>query len=284
MQYEPEILEKLKKTEVEILCEIIRICDKYGINWFAAFGTAIGVERHGGFIPWDDDMDIAMLRDDFEKFCEVAKEEFGEKYRLVNNFTDKEYACTVTHVIKTGTLFLSEDDKDCKFKNGINVDIFVFDSVSDDKKIAEKQYKKAWLYGRLLFLRGEGKPHLDFGGIKAFLCRVIFKAVHICLCVFGVTKRKLYKKLVAVSSLCRDEETELVADFEAPIARAETIKREWIFPLKEKTFEGITVKVPNRNDLVLEKQYGDYMQLPPEDKRVSHRPYLVDFGEEKVNA
>ena len=84
--YEPEILAKLHKTQIEILEEFERICEKHNLEYFAIYGTAIGAVRHQGFIPWDDDIDVGMLREDYEKFLEIAKKELGEKYQIM---TDK---------------------------------------------------------------------------------------------------------------------------------------------------------------------------------------------------
>jgi phosphorylcholine metabolism protein LicD len=72
-QYEPKVLKKIQQEELKVLKEFIRICDKYDINYFGVFGTVIGTVRHQGFIPWDDDMDFGMLRDDYEKFKKHRK-------------------------------------------------------------------------------------------------------------------------------------------------------------------------------------------------------------------
>lgn len=81
-QYDPAVLQKIQQEELVVLKEFVRICNKYSINYFAVFGTAIGAVRHHGFIPWDDDMDFGMLRDDYEKFIKVAPKEFHGKFGL----------------------------------------------------------------------------------------------------------------------------------------------------------------------------------------------------------
>ena len=88
-QYEPEVLKKLQQEELVVLKEFVRICNKYDISYFAVFGTNIGIIRHHGFIPWDDDMDFGMLRDDYEKFLKVAPSEIGDHFGLAGPDCDQ---------------------------------------------------------------------------------------------------------------------------------------------------------------------------------------------------
>lgn len=98
-QYEPEVLKRLQREELEVLREFVRICNKYDIQYFAVFGTCIGAIRHKGFIPWDDDMDFGMLREEYERFCKVAPKEMGDRFGLAGpdckekfyNFVSKFY-------------------------------------------------------------------------------------------------------------------------------------------------------------------------------------------------
>ncbi len=279
MEYDQQTLLHLRQVQMEILKEFIRVCEENNIRYFVMYGSAIGAERHHGYIPWDDDLDVGLLREDYEKFLQVA-DQVGDAYEVITPLLCPEYSNTVTHLQKKGTLFLSEDDRDCVVKKGINIDLFVLDPVSDDESLAARQYRRSWVLGRLIFLTGKGKPHLPFGGIKAGLCRVIFKITHGLLYLFRVTPQKLYRKLEKISRRCEGQTTEYLASFACPMAKKESFKREWLFPLKTVPFENMSVKVPCRDDLVLTKQYGDYMQLPPVEDRVTHRPAVIDFGEE----
>ena len=76
--YEPAILEKLHQVQLQILADFIEVCDKYELPYFVVYGTAIGAVRHHGFIPWDDDIDVAMLRGDYDKFCKCFKKSWGK--------------------------------------------------------------------------------------------------------------------------------------------------------------------------------------------------------------
>ena len=89
MEYNQETLRKLQKTELEILKDFIKICKKYNLTYFATGGTAIGALRHQGFIPWDDDIDVCMLRKDYERFMEVAPKEMGDRYVFMDTHTEQ---------------------------------------------------------------------------------------------------------------------------------------------------------------------------------------------------
>ena len=89
--YEPEMLKRLQNTELSMLKDFMELCDAHGFVYFGIGGTGIGALRHQGFIPWDDDIDIAMPRKDFEKFLRLAKKEWQGKYYILNNKTNENY-------------------------------------------------------------------------------------------------------------------------------------------------------------------------------------------------
>ena len=103
--YDEEILERLHGVQLQILGDLDRVCRKYGIKYFALYGTAIGAVRHGGFIPWDDDIDVGMLREDYDKFIDIFNKELDGDYELITPYKDSDYTCTVTHLQKKGTKF-----------------------------------------------------------------------------------------------------------------------------------------------------------------------------------
>lgn len=140
--YDPKTLQRLHDVQVQMLKDVLRVCDKYSIPCFLIYGTAIGAVRHGGFIPWDDDIDVGMLREDFDKFCEIFPRELYHDYELLTPLIDNRYACTVCHVQKKGTTFISEVSKDLKCHLGIFMDIFPFDGVPDRVGDQKKAFKK----------------------------------------------------------------------------------------------------------------------------------------------
>ena len=128
------IMKRMWAVEMEVLSVIAEICDKYGIRWFIDSGSLLGTIRHQGFIPWDDDVDISMMRSDFNRFLQVAPAELPDGWRLFNGSQDQSPTGIITRVINTETVridpeFLSRNHG-CPYIMG--VDIFVLDAVPDD--------------------------------------------------------------------------------------------------------------------------------------------------------
>lgn len=123
-------------AQLEVLNRITDICDKYGIKYFALWGTLLGAIRHRGFIPWDDDIDIAMLREDFEVFFEVAKNELPSEYKLLTFYTEPEWEMGLGRVTNNDGIMVTQDKLSiyhgCPFSVGI--DIFPYDYIPDDEE------------------------------------------------------------------------------------------------------------------------------------------------------
>ena len=130
--YEKEVLDKLHRVQVEILRDFDTVCEKHQLHYFAVYGTAIGAVRHGGFIPWDDDVDVAMLREDYEKFLQIFPEEMAERYQLMTPELDGDYTCTVTHLQRKHTKFISEVTENLPYEQCIDLDIFPLDEVAEE--------------------------------------------------------------------------------------------------------------------------------------------------------
>lgn len=126
-----ETLRKLQLVELEIANEIKRVCVENNIKYFLESGTLLGAVRHGGFIPWDDDMDIGMMREEYEKFLKIAPEKLSSEFILQTWKNEKDYSLTFAKVRKSDTIFLEYEFKDSSMHNGIWVDIFPYDSVPE---------------------------------------------------------------------------------------------------------------------------------------------------------
>lgn len=283
--YDDVVLEKLHRVQLEILSDFIGVCQKYHLTYFVVYGTAIGAVRHSGFIPWDDDIDVGMLREDYNKFFEVFQDELGEKYNLLTPEIDGRYACTVTHIQRKGTKFVSEASQDLKCEQCIFMDIFPFDYVAADQKAAVKQGRKANVLGKLLFLAGTAYPVIPLQGVKGAAARLGCKLIHTGLKIFRVTPEKIYKKYVKDATAYNNssEKSEYVTSFEYAGSLKDRIKKNELFPMKEVQFENLRVNIPANNHEFLSKVYGDYMQIPPENERVNHMPLIIQFeGEDPI--
>ena len=151
------------QVELDLLNKLYEVCKKNNIKFYADAGTLLGAVRHKGFIPWDDDMDVAMFREDYEKLIGIAKKgEFEEPYFLQSAYTEKGYARGHAQLRNSNTTAIIKSEKDiCKFNQGIFIDIFVLDGVSQDKEFLSKQKKKVEFLNRIIC----GKMYLKFGSL-----------------------------------------------------------------------------------------------------------------------
>ena len=129
----PQDLRKLQLIELDLLLELDRICRKYDIKYVISSGTLLGAVRHGGFIPWDDDLDTYMLRAEYEKFCKICEKELDQKrFFLQNDKTDKEYRWGYAKLRRKGTQYIRDGQEAIKCFSGVSIDIFVLDNVPDN--------------------------------------------------------------------------------------------------------------------------------------------------------
>ena len=279
-QYEVEELKQVQKIQLEIMQVFSAFCDHWNLKYFLVFGTALGAVRHQGFIPWDDDIDIGMLREDYDRFIELSKEHLDPKYELLTPLINSRYCSTVTHLQKKGTRFVSEFAKNLKCDLGINIDIFAYDYIIDEPKKQKKQMLMTYFYGRLLFLCGSGTPEIPLNGITGVIARIICYLVHGCLVLFHIKSTWIYRRLLKNSIKYNNIKRSKVTCFEDSTPWKNIMEIEDIFPLKEISFEGTMMKIPHNIDKILLNTYGNYMELPPIEKRVNHMPVILDFGNE----
>ncbi len=265
-----ETLGKLKKTELEILNEIDRICKKNNISFFLIGGTLLGAVRHNGFIPWDDDLDIGMMRDDFVKFSSIVRSELDSKYFFDYFNTDKNYHLPFAKIRKNGTTFNEESSKDLNNHKGIFVDIFPYDYTDDNFK---RSYIKAAIIQVLSDTVLVKKKIIN-------ICSCRHKFLSAICCIFTSHfllwfidffsrkfngKKNMYTHVVCFNSLINLKKDYFLIDD--------------IFPLKAVLFEGKKYNGLNDNDKFLTMQYGDYMKLPPKEERVNHMALDISFNQ-----
>ena len=146
-----KITTKMKKiwaVELDLLCEFQRVADKYGIKYIANGGTMLGAVRHRGFIPWDDDIDIMMMRDEYDKLCDIAYKEFKYPYFFQTEYTDPGSLRCHAQLRNSETTAILNNERNgyFSFNQGIFIDIFPLDAVPDDENVFESTSKKAMRY------------------------------------------------------------------------------------------------------------------------------------------
>lgn len=278
--YDPEVLDHLHRVQLKMLQDLDRVCKKHDIPYFAAFGTALGAARHQGFIPWDDDIDVGMLRKDYDRFLKVAEEDLGEHYRILTPEVDKRYACNVTKLQRKGTVFISHLTKDLKCEQCIFIDIFPFDCVAPTERKRKKQWFMTTFLDRLLYLCGTAYPFIPYKGIKLAVAQAACWCAHYGLKLFHVSPRFIYRLYVKECTRYNKMHTPVVTSFGDAESMQYRFARKHMFPVKEVPFEDGTICVLNNNEEHLKNAYGDFMKIPPKEKQVNHSPYRIQFEDE----
>ena len=271
MRYSDEQLKELQKVELGILAEIIRVCEKNGLMYFTVGGTTLGAIRHNGFIPWDDDIDIGMMRDDYERFIEIAPQELAEGYTLTHFKYDEEVPTYFAKVRKDGTKFVEEYTKDIDMHQGIFVDVFPFDIVPQNKMLRKLYNSRAKLWNQLFIAKSVNMPSFHPKKHKVLLT-VIRKSLHVLM--KPVSKEILYSEADRAMRAYNKRKGKKVSTRGLEVFCCD-IKD--LLPPEEHVFEDMKVLIPANADAVLKQQYGAYMQLPPEEERYNHAPTLLDF-------
>ena len=266
--YSEEEHRKLREVEINTLKEFIRICDKYDLEYFAAFGTAIGAVRHGGFIPWDDDIDVIMLRADYERFLEVAPSE-SKGYDFFCASVQKRVQGFFVQMSPKGSVFATKRNTKWQLHPGIKIDIFPYDAVPLDKSERSKLYRKLRFWNQLYIIRNVKAPIFGKGGFKECLVKVACHIAYYVMKVFGPSIDKIVDKYDSISKSCK-EDTGYYVLFDDMTPDHWYMTKDELFPASEVMFEGINIKLPFKNDEILTRQYGDYMTLPPQEERVGH--------------
>ena len=271
----PELEKRTKHIQeisLGILKKIDEVCGKLGIGYFICGGSMLGAMRHGGFIPWDDDIDIGMLRADYDVFLREGQKLLGDDLFLQTRETDPQIPYLFSKVRANNTSYITNYNVYRNFHKGICVDIFPFDNIPNDpasqtklrKRVRfwEKIHNKAvnrqlpkeyFAVTRTLTFREKLVHALDLVH-RAFFC-----------CIPLQLTQKLY--LQAAQRYNNKADLEYVASF---VPTYTYIKREDLLPYKRMNFAGFQASMPNKPEVFLEMQYGDYMAMPPEHKRVGH--------------
>ena len=270
---EQDILRKVQRIQLEMAKEVKRVCDENGIRYFLYRGTFLGAVRHRGFIPWDDDMDIGMLRPDYEAFRRIAPEKLGPEYCFQDWHTDENYALPFGKVRKRGTVFV--EAKCARLpENGIYIDIYPLDCAPEGERERRALAQKLLHLFRLKLMKSGYTPWME--GDRVIWKKRIGYLLYQAAALF-VSQKALVRKYDALVASVPESGT-LYEQSALPIAYY--FDADWCEETAEYPFEDTVFAGPKQYDAFLSSLYGDYMCLPPEDKRENrHQIQQLDLGE-----
>lgn len=294
-------LRKLQLLQLDILKELDRICRKNDITYSICGGTLLGAVRHKGFIPWDDDVDIAMLRGDYNRFYEVCKTELNPKYYAQSLKTDSEYRWGYGRILLNGTEFVRCGQEHLKARTGVFIDIIPCDSLSDNIFVRKIQRGLAFVMRKMLYapvgaaafsgtMRGTGFWMMSCFSrkIPEFILGVIHrlspKEDTVFVEYYSLMSFREYEKRRVGKKVYRRKKRQL--NTMPPRERllydpnAGGIKREWFHKTKNILFEDFYAAAVEDYDGWLTYEYGNYMELPPIEEQIPHQTVSkYDFGE-----
>lgn len=265
-------LKKLQSLELKIAKEIKRVCENNNIHYFLIGGTLLGAIRHNGFIPWDDDIDIGMKREDYESFLQVCKNDLGNEFFLQTYKTDRAYGQFFAKVRLKETQFIEKSAEKTSAHNGIYVDIFPFDFTDEDAFIRSKYISRINLLTNLYrFKKGYKTWTNDF--------------LHMCyyylykFLTYFIKISLLESSVERIISLSKNSDYPYVINYFDCTPSKEYMSIKGVNNLIDVSFEDTVFKAPLDSKEYLFKTYGNYMQLPPKDKRYNrHNIVKLDFG------
>jgi len=273
------ILKKLREIQIELLDEFVRICDENNFCYNLTAGTLLGAVRHKGFIPWDDDVDLAMPRSDYEKFIIFYNNIKDSNYYIITNncpVNTYYHYCTFTKFCKKNTVFqeiVRKEEDYC----GIFIDIWPYDNAfllftrlqTFLIKSGLKLYRMKTYTSSTYIARNNPK-------LKIFLNKILPK--WLCVFIYNITKN-----LYSAFNNCK---TKYISFFSGTALnyKKNTHKYNDMYPLSKVQFENKYYYAPNNYHKFLETTYGDYMKLPPvEDQKIHGKHIVFDTYNENNN-
>lgn len=274
--YSKEELQKIQNLEMDVLQCIIEICNKLNIEYFLMSGTLLGAIRHNGFIPWDDDIDVGMTRENYCRFLCDAPSYLPDIYHLQTPYDNKENPYFYSKIRIDGTKFVEYCNRNLDIHHGVYVDIFPFDEVPDNDADNLRHFSKIQRLIRIFSLRQSPDVSVAPVDVKRKIRAFMRKIYHeICKIIpYKYLVKKLEKEITRYDGTAQNA----LGCLNFPVRNKEYILKADLYPLKVHKFGNLQAKIPGNADIYLKTRYGDYMKLPPKEEQFGHKPYLIDLG------
>lgn len=269
--------DQLRSAQLELLDEFDRICSAQSLEYFALYGTALGAWRHGGFIPWDDDLDLGMLRSDYDRLTEIVGSEVGDGFMFQTVDTDPYYGCLFGKLRKEGTRCVDKISIGSQQHGGIFIDVFPLDARATGRVASREQRIMRYVGFRLLYLKAGYRLPMRNDSLLARIAQVVVRGVVRVLprrAIIALTMR--HARLGPTAS-----PAQYVSLFGAYFYDRDTVTADWIHPLRELPFEDRTIPVFADVEAYLTQIYGDYAQPPSIEQQIGHHEIVeLDFGDQ----
>ena len=255
-----EELRQVQEIQQELICEVKRICKKCGIHFNMVGGTMLGAIRHKGYIPWDDDADIGFLRSEYEKFRKVCETELDHERFYMQDLRDTEgYRWGYGKLRRKNTAFVRLNQEFMPYEQGISIDLMPFDNVPDHKLARKIHFFRCFLFRKIFWSKVGSRTEKNPG------IRCLYKIMN---CIPMKVVIKSYQRFIDAQ---QGRKTQLVRILTFPTPKGiYGYERRWYTHLRMYPFGDMMLPGAKDYDGYLRVKYGDYMAMPPIEKRKIH--------------
>ncbi|MFT0650351.1 LicD family protein [Lactiplantibacillus plantarum] len=273
-------LRKLQLIDTEILTDVVTVLNKHKLKYYMIAGTLLGAVRHNGFIPWDDDMDIAMPRKDYDKFLELYSSELPEHIHVKNFMNTIKFKYYITRVVDDRYYVKEIRNQDRQNTTNVSIDIFPLDGVPDNRLFRTIFYIKVLTYRALISLAQSN--NIDFARKRNFLeTAIIHFGIKLPLNKI-VSPQKMQYRIDRLLKKQNDNSF-LVGSIMGAYRIKEIFPRKYLGNGKYYSFEGAQFIGPESYDAYLTHMYGNYMELPTKEQQKSKRHFIMVRQPENKN-
>lgn len=259
-------LNELQKAEYEILKLFAKVCDEHQLNYCLTAGSLLGAVRHEGFIPWDDDIDVAMPRADYDRLCRIAKNVFPEAYFWQDENTEALYPFPFAKLRKYGTLAVEARFDGRCIHQGIGIDIFPLDVRPDEDRLAERLFRLEKLFVHIVNLKAD--PTMKCGYNK-----LISKLLVQMMTLLPISIIKWIRRKIRIWGSRKGSGRMIITTGGAHSCSRESYEAEWFRSIVDLPFEDSRFHCPREWHKVLTNMYGDYLKPVGMDGSEQHFSY-----------
>lgn len=258
-------MNELQLVEFDLLKIFVEVCEKLDLNYYLVCGTALGAVKYGGFIPWDDDVDVALCREDYEFFCEKAQDLLPDGIFLQTYKTDKKFPCIFAKLRNSNTTYIEKSYRKISMNQGVYIDIFPLDGYPENVKKQNKLERKKFLY------------KLELASVFDMNCSMKTKMLMKFFRFWGVHKKtdRILSKYEKMISSYPIESSDVWCNHGNWQGKLEYAPKEQYGNGIIMDFEGLKVRVPEKYDEYLTQKYGNWRADLPEEKQKGHHYYSV---------
>lgn len=252
-------LSEIKQIQIDILKKFTSFCKDNSLRYYLAYGTLIGSVRHQGYIPWDDDIDIIMPRPDYERFLQIFRD---ERYKIISPYNNKNCPIPYAKLYDDETSIIEHTD--IKYNIGLNIDLFVLDGVPENRKDMKRHVRKCSFWLDVIDIK-----KISLNSRRSFFRNAVLALMKVI--VMPLPFAKCMSRLVTLSQKYSFDDSSFCSDLS--YTGALHLPKKTFGEGRDGVFEDGHYTLPTDYDTWLKGVYGDYMQLPPEEKRITHHDY-----------